>query len=225
MVRRRRRGPCGGLDHLVGIEIRVKNQGAFLAAAKALVAHCVPVEGERRWHVSIDRAIGVALRESRNHHGSQLPVLVINVVERVPFLLHIVLCRQTAALSKGCQSSSLQASLPLTKNFKGGRGIDARSRGRRARDRPRRSALAEAYLLVARVPHAQDHGLSQRCSAVSRQVRGVDKVRQGCDLQRLGGTVVSDHLGPKQALGVLFEVNGCPVDGCRPVWVLYDVRL
>ena len=137
------------------------------------------------------------------------------------FLLHIVWCRQTATWSKGCQLSCLQAPLPLTKKLEGSCGVDAWGRGRRARDRLRRSVFAH---LVAWILHTQDHGLRQGYSTVSGQVRGVDKVRQGCDIQRLRSAVVGDHHGLENALGALFEVKIRPVDGSCPVRVLDALR-
>jgi len=78
--------------------------------------------------------------------------------------------------------------------------------------------------VVARISHTQDYGLGQWQSTVSGQVRGVDQVRQACDIQHLRGTVISDHHGLKHALGASFEVNVCPVDCRCPIWILDGLR-
>ena len=79
-------------------------------------------------------------------------------------------------------------------------------------------------MLATWIPHAQDHGLGQGYSTVRGQVRGVDEVSQGCDIQRLRGTVVGNHHGLENALGALFKVKVRPVDGRCPVRVLDALR-
>jgi hypothetical protein len=197
-----------------------------LAAAKALLDHCVPLEEERCRHLPINRAIVEAVHRARNPHRSQMAILVVSVGDRVLVPPHIVLCRQTT-IRKGCQSSSLQTLLSEAIRHKGNRGIDARSRGRCACDRPRGFMLAIPKCLGIRVLHTQDHRLGQRLRTVPRRIRGVDKVRQGRDSQRLRGTGIHQHHGPIKSFRIPLpsNVNVRPVDGRRPIWILHNLWL